>query len=644
MHCFARLFIARLFVISLVACAEGPPGHRDASEPKPAAARADPRPPTEAPITVTATVARYTWSFSRPEAHFVDVEAVFPVRGREYVVVMMPVWTPGSYLIREYARHVEGLRALAPSGDRRPIERVAKNRYRIAVRGDPAIALRYRVYGREPTVRTNFIDADHAVLSPAAVVFADVDHLDEPMQLTVVPPAAWPDVAIALPRLPTATSSHAFVAEDFDALVDAPLVAGRLDRRTFSIRGVPHEVVTFGGGDVWDHERAAHDAEAITAATVELWGGILPYERYLFLNVLNGRGGGLEHKGSTLMMADPWAARDEDRYLRWTGLVTHELFHAWNGKRLRPKALGPFDYERENYTRMLWAVEGFTSYYDNLLRVRAGILSAKSYLEALSRDIEKMAATPGRDVQSLDDASYFAWIKFYRPDENARNTTVSYYTKGSLLGWILDARIRRASNDTRSLDDVMRAAYTRFSGDTGYSRDDLLAVVRKIGGPEPAAWLDEAARTARPLDYGPALEWFGLRFTPVEPLPAGDDANSRQTRRKAAWLGIEATQENGRLMVTEVVRGGPAFAAGINVDDELIGLDGHRILDLSDSVRRYEPGSRLELLVARRGKLRPVPIEIGVRPRSSWSLEFDPAGPASVGARRQRWLAAPTPK
>ena len=586
--------------------------------------------------TATTGTVRYTVRFERPASHYAEVEAVYPARGRAEVDLMMPVWTPGSYLVREYARHVEGITATNLVGTPRRVDRLAKNRLRIRTEGDSHVVLRYRVYGHEPSVRTNYIVAAYAVLAPAATFYGDADHLDAPHLLVLRPSPEWSDVSVALPAAPE-SDGHTYVAEDFDALVDAPVLLGRLDRRRFSVGATAHELVTVGGESGWDAERAVNDTRRIAEAVIAFWGTV-PYQRYLFFNVLNGGRGGLEHKNSTVLMADQWAARDEKAYRRWTGLVTHELFHAWNGKRLRPKSLGPFDYERENYTRALWIVEGFTSYYDNLLRIRAGLLTEKQYLKALSADVERMAKTPGEAVQSLDDASYNAWIKAYRPDENSVNTSVSYYTKGALVAWVLDARIQRATGGAQSLDDVMRIAYSRFSGDTGYTRDEFIAIVTAVGGPDVGDWLDAAAHLARPVDYGPALEWFGLRFEPQTPLPTGDSADDRQKRRDAAWLGVDSKMHEGRLIVDRVVRGGPADKAGVSVGDELIGLGGHRIIDLAGHVARYEPRAVLPLLVARRGALLPLTIEVGTRPRVEWPLEVDPDASADARRRRRTWF------
>ncbi|MEO1339361.1 MAG: peptidase M61, partial [Myxococcota bacterium] len=319
---------------------------------------ANPVQPRVAVPTSTATTAQYTLRFTDAARHFIDVEATYPARGRTAIEVMMPVWTPGSYLVREYARHVEDFRVGTERGALGQFEKISKNRFRLIADAETHFVLRYRIYARERSVRTNFVDIDHAVITPAATFFVDVDHRDEPHRIVVEPHDGWPDIAVALPRASTGTASSTYVAENFDDLMDAPLLIGRLDRRAFEVAGVEHELVTFGGGDVWDAARAVEDTKRMTKAIVEFWGGPIPYDRYLFLNVLNEHRGGLEHRASTVLMASAWISRDEERYRGWTGLVAHELFHAWNGKRLRPVSLGPFDYEAENYVRTLWVVEG----------------------------------------------------------------------------------------------------------------------------------------------------------------------------------------------------------------------------------------------------------------------------------------------
>jgi predicted metalloprotease with PDZ domain len=322
------------------------------------------------------------------------------------------------------------------------------------------------------------------------------------------------------------------------------------------------------------------------------------------------------------------------------------MFHVWNGKRLRPRALGPFDYEAENYTRSLWFVEGVTSYYDDLLVARAGLNDGDDYLRRVSKVIDDVQTTPGRLLQALDDASFDAWIKLYRRDENTPNQAVSYYRKGQLVAWLLDVRLRRASGGEVSLDDLLRAAYGRWSGEHGYTPPDLLALVAEIGDADVAAWLDRTLTHGGELDFAPALEWLGLRFTEMEDKngggkgAAGDGDESEE--EPAGWLGADAEVRKGRLLVTAVRRGTPAFDAGLNVDDEILAVDDFRVSPdgLEERLKQYRPSAAAELLVARRGRLLRLPVTFGEEPSRPWKLEVDPEAGEEAAARRAAWLGA----
>ena len=278
------------------------------------------------------------------------------------------------------------------------------------------------------------------------------------------------------------------------------------------------------------------------------------------LTLVNDGGGGLEHKNSTMLMASRWATGTRRAYLSWLGLASHEYFHAWNVKRLRPVELGPFNYEEEVLTRSLWVAEGVTDYYADLALHRAGLSTREELLDAISNQIEDLQATPGRLVQSVEQASFDAWIRYYRPDENSPNVSISYYTKGAVLGFLLDAKIRAASKGAKSLDDVMRAAFEKFSGVRGFTPDEFRSVAEQVGGVSLASFWETAVEGKAELDYTEALQTFGLRFRPVE-APRSD-------RPGRAWLGMSTRNDAGRLVVTEVRRNTPAEAAGLNVEDE----------------------------------------------------------------------------
>jgi predicted metalloprotease with PDZ domain len=388
--------------------------------------------------------------------------------------------------------------------------------------------------------------------------------------------------------------------------------------------------VNEGEGGVFDGARAAKDLEAIVREYRRMW-GFLPYDRYLFLNLLTESGGGLEHKNSTVLMGTRWATRTRRAYNAWLDLASHEFFHVWNIKRLRPVELGPFDYENENHTRSLWIAEGVTDYYADLTLHRAGLITRDEYLDSLSDKIEELQTTPGRLVQSAEMASFDAWIKYYRPDENSINTSISYYTKGSVVALLLDARVRKATNGARSLDDVMKAAYEKYSGTRGYTADEFRVVVEQVAGVSLKAFWDQAVTGTDELDYKEALETLGLRFRSVA-VPA--------ERPGKPWLGINTRNDAGRLVVSQVRRDTPALAAGLNVDDEILAIDDYRVRAdrLDNRLEQYKPGDKVTLLVARREQLLRLPLTLGTEPPRSWRLEVNPSANDAQQSGRGRWL------
>jgi len=572
---------------------------------------------------------RYTLRFPAPYTHYVEVEADVPTGGSAAVELMMAVWTPGSYLVREYSRHVEDVRATASDGRPLAVAHTAKNRWRVETGAAPHVTVSYRVYGREMTVRTNWIESRFAMLTGAATFLTLAEPGPRPHEIRIELPPEWKTTMTGLAELPGAP--HQYRAADFDTLVDSPIVAGNPAVYEFEVAGTPHFLVDTGEAGVFDGGRAAKDVETIVRTTYAMWGQ-LPYDKYAFLNMITESGGGLEHKNSVLMMTSRWATSSRQRYLGWLGTVSHEFFHAWNVKRLRPAALGPFDYEQENYTRGLWIAEGFTSYYGDLLLRRAGLSTTDEYLQGLGRTIESLQTSPGRFVQSADMASFDAWIKAYRPDENSINTTISYYTKGEIVAFLLDAKVRRATGGAKSLDDVMRLAYERFSGPRGYTIDEFRRVAEEVSGLDLAAWLTRAVSTTEELDYSEALAYLGLRFQPV-PDPSPDEP-------APGWLGLRTRTDDGRLVVSQVVRGTPGYDAGVNVDDEIVAVDEFRARpgDWNRMMDAFTAGRSASLLVARRGELLRLAVTFGREPAPAWRLQIAPGAGADEQAHLAAWL------
>ncbi len=575
---------------------------------------------------------RYTVSFPEPHTHYVEVTAVVPTDRRPQVELMMAVWTPGSYLVREYARHVEEVTAAAPDGRALTIDKSDKNRWRVATGGAPSVEVSYRVYAREMSVRTNWVETDFAMLNGAPTFMTLADGPARPHEVVIQPAPGWRTSATGLAEMPG--GSHRYRAPDFDTLVDSPIVIGNPAVYEFTVDDKQHFLVNIGEAGVFDGARAARDLETVVREHRRMW-GTLPYDKYVFLNMLTGGGGGLEHKNSTILMTSRWATQTRRSYRSWLELASHEFFHTWNVKRLRPVELGPFNYEAEVITRSLWVVEGVTDYYADLALHRAGLSTRQEFVDALSGHIESLQTTPGRLVQSVEEASFDAWIKYYRPNENSSNTSISYYTKGAVLGFLLDARIRAATEGTRSLDDVMRAAFQQFSGDRGFTPEEFRAVAEQVGGLDLASFWSGAIEGTDELDYRGALETFGLRFRPV-PAPRAD-------RPGRAWLGMSTRNDAGRLVVTRVSRGTPAAAAGINVGDEILAMNGFRVRadQLTARLEQYQPGDEVALLVARRDELLTIDAVFGAEPPQRWRLEVSPTATEMQQQQRDRWLQAP---
>lgn len=582
----------------------------------------------EAQTAGTRDPIRYVVRFPAPETNYLEVEARVPTDGRPAIEMMMAVWTPGSYLIREYQRNVEGVTATA-AGRPLAVQKTTKNRWRIATGGAREIAFAYRVFSHEMTVRSNWVDADFALINGAPTFMTIAgDNGPRPHDVVLQLPAAWKTSVTGLPAHPRASAPHSYAARDFDTLVDSPILAGNPTLHEFTVSGKPHILASVGGGGVFDGASAARDLERIVKAQENFWGS-LPYDKYVFFNLLTGVGGGLEHRNSTVLMASRWDQARRSTYVDWLSLASHEYFHLWNVKRLRPIELGPFDYEREVYPRSLWIAEGVTDYYADLLNRRADLTAPEEYLSLLSSSIRTLQTTPGRLTQTAEMASFDAWIKHYRSDENSVNSAISYYTKGAVLGFLLDAQVRAASNGAKSLDDVMRLAYARYSGDKGFTPEQFRQTASEVAGVDLGPWFRRALETTEELDYEPALEWFGLEFR--QP-PARLDP--------PAWLGAKTKVDAGRLLVENVPRGTPALDAGLNPGDEIVAIDDFRVLpdQLDKRLDAYKPGQKVTLLVARREELKRLTVTFGEEPPDRWTLAQRPNATAEQRARLGAWL------
>lgn len=582
--------------------------------------------------------AHYIIELDEAASHRMHIEARIPAEGVDSVTLWMAVWTPGSYKIRDYSKNIEELKASDSAGRSLPVEKLTKNRWQITCADSDEVVVQYRAYGRTQSVRNCFIDSDGAMLNGAATFLIPEGGEEGPFDVRIVLPDGWTRCETSLPLHPDGASSH-YLATDIDNLFDNPIVAGDLHVESFEVDEIPHWLVFQGDRSLWDCKKAAEDVHRIVEEQIRFW-GIIPYRGYRFLNVIAESGGGLEHLDSTLMLTSRWSYRDKKRYRGWLGLVSHEFFHTWNVKRLRPRALGPFDYHQEVYTDDLWVVEGITSYYDDLLLARAGLLNRKQYLENLSKQIGSLQKTPGRLVHPLATTSRDAWIKHYHPDENSVNSTISYYTKGAVIGFLLDAKIRETSGGTHNLDEVMRLAYHRYSGDRGYESVEFRSTASEVAGTDLSDWFRFHVDEAKELDYSAALAWLGLRFKDPNANKEDDEKKAEDKEPKEGWMGLETSDRGGRVVISSVRLGTPAFASGLNVDDEILAIAGYRLLPGQWKSRRkqHPPGSTVTVMVSRRGAVREIEITLLEEPEENWKLEVNPKASEEQKVRLAAWL------
>ena len=458
----------------------------------------------------------YMVSAPEPATHIAHVVATVPTARRDSVEMMMAVWSPGFYREERYASRLRDFTARAPDGTPLRVEQPTSNRWRIFTGGRPSVVVSYQLACQERSVTTNWVDDTLAVLNGAPTFVTLVENAHRPHEVRLQLAGLWKQSMTSLEPAPDGIPNH-YRARDYDELVDSPIVAGDLAVHEFEVGGSRHFLVNAGNAGQWDGAKAARDLQTIIEQHRRFW-GTLPYKRYVFLNLFRRGGGGLEHLNSTLLTANATRVASPRGYLGWLEFVSHEYFHAMNVKRLRPVELGPFDYEHPPNTSSLWISEGLTSYFGELMVARSGLATSDDALATLSAHIAHVQNAPGRLVQTLEQSSLEVWSGGTSGIGRDSTTTISYYEKGPVVGFLLDARIRRVTGDRRSLDDVMRLAYRRYAGVRGFTAAEFQKAAEEVAGVSLAAFFHQSLATTDELDYAEALDWFGLRFAP------GDDA------------------------------------------------------------------------------------------------------------------------
>ena len=548
----------------------------------------------------------YTVSMSQPWTHLLEVEMRLKWnRMPTAAQLKMPVWTPGSYLVREYARHVQDFAAADASGKALSWQKINKNTWQVDTKGAKEIVAKYRVYSNELTVRTNELNDEHAFWNNGALLMFPAGQLASPSTVKINPFGKW-KVATGLPAV--AGSSNTFRAPNFDVLYDSPFEVSDYKEISFDVHDKKHRFVMSGEGN-YDLKKLAEDGAKIVDEAYKMFGE-LPYDDYTFIVNLRG-GGGLEHLNSTALQYNRFGFKPRARYNGFLSLVAHEYFHAFNVKRIRPDALGPFDYENENYTKLLWVAEGGTAYYESVLLRRAGLLSDAEVLEARANTIEQLQNRPGRFETSLEEASFDAWIKYYRQDENAINNQISYYDKGEVVSMMLDVTIRTASKGAKSLDDVMRYLYNEFyKKNRNYTPPDFQKAAEIAAGRSLEDFFAKYVRGEGEIDYNGIVNGIGLQMSV-------DDSD--KTR---AYIGADLAEENGRLMIRTIPANTPAYEQGLNTGDQIVAIDGYRASNafLQSYLGERKPSDTVRLTVFRFDKLRDVNFKLGASTRTNYSF------------------------
>ncbi len=552
----------------------------------------------------------YVVSVRRPHTHYLDVSLTVqwdkPTPGP--LRLTMPVWTPGHYVLEEFSRNVPELKAKARSRgggwEDAAVRKESKNVWKVDWEGEAdAVKAEYPVYAAEYTDTKSYVDSDHVIINGASVFVYPTGMEQSPATVLLRPPPGWRKVATGL----RGSAKWEFKAETLDVLIDSPIEAGNQDVRSFVAAGAEHLVSLYGKAPV-DRRAFVKDLQRIVESTAAVFGGV-PYGRYVFIvNFTDGASGGLEHLNSTVCFVPRLRLVPREEYNLTMGLFSHEFFHAWNVKRLKPRGLGPFDYSAETYTKSLWIAEGITSYYDDLILRRAGIYTVPEYLEAFAVNVNLMISLPGAGRQSAQEASFDSWIKFYRPDANSPNVTMSYYTQGAVIGWMLDLQTRKNTGGRRSLDDIMREMYEKASSEegTGYTEEEFELTAVKVGGRRGIQEIFESRVKGREeVDYDRYLRYVGMRLAPKE-----------SPQKVRGFLGVRVGTEAGRTVVRERLDGSPAEGMGVSAGDELIGVDGVRVVPekLPFLLANSRPGQPVKLTIARNGVISEARGAIGMKP------------------------------
>lgn len=555
----------------------------------------------------------YLLEMENPESHFFKVTMNVEDYSEESMSVTMPAWTPGSYEILDFSRHVRKIKAVNSAGESIELSKRDKSTWKLSNGKSRDIRITYEVFAHDLSVHTSHLDSSHGYLNGTNIFLYIEGYKDQTAELTIKPWKDW-KVSTGLEKV----GDFKYRATNFDILVDSPIEIGTHRSLFFNVDGKEHEIVLYGHGNE-NEDKIKSDIQKIVESFLKIFGH-LPYKRYVFIFHLlseEDSGGGLEHLNSTTIDVDRFIFSPFESYKKFLNVVSHEYFHLWNVKRIRPAELGPFNYKEENYTSLLWMAEGFTNYYGRMMLLRSGLISQKDFFKHFMETVRFYEMQPGRLNTSAYESSFDSWIKLYRPGPNNFNSYISYYTKGDMLGFLLNVRIIEATKGQKSLDDLYRHLYDKYNKDgKGYTEKDLLLALKEITGMDFTDFYTRFIKSTEPIDFQSELDKLGVVlkkiFKDADEFPEG-----------SPYMG-SIFRNGSKNTVETVIEGSPAFKAGLSPGDEVVAINGYRFSDrfmkpIREDYRKlkvekltdFRSGDRIKLHVFRKGILVELELTLG---------------------------------
>ena len=567
----------------------------------------------------------YTVSMESPNNHYFHVSLTYSGIKEESVELKMPVWTPGYYMIMDYPKYVINFKVCDESGKELIWEKTSKNRWNINTKKKSIINVSYDVFAFRISVADSFLDDGRGFISPTGIFMHPAGHKDQPVTVTIIPYEKFTEISTGLDPVPG--KENTYYASTFDVLYDCPVLAGNQEILKFETSGIPYTIAAENLGKI-DRSKLVEDFKKIVEAATSIIGEV-PYKHYTFVMMNRGMGG-LEHTNSMAVFTNRMDINSPEISNGWLSFIAHEFFHLYNVKTIRPVALGPFDYDKENYTTMLWFSEGVTSYYENLILNRAGFFDREDVFKEMKTSITNYENIPGHLFQSVAQASFDSWMLFFNRSENASNTTISYYDKGCAVGMLLDLKIRYESGNKKSLDDVMRTLYQVYFRDKkrGFTDEEFREVCEKAAGSSLAEIFDVYIPTVKEIDYSRYLGYAGLSI----------DTNPVETA--GAWLGINTREDGENLIVTRVEWNSPAYSAGISPQDIIKELNGEKAsADLLNNILKAgNQGDKITIKVSHRDLTNSVEVTLGKKTARSFEIRPLPNPTPEQTAILAGWL------